>query len=128
MPAITYCTGLPKFRLSVWQALSEEYENDPRPLEGAVWSKSQFALQNEDPGLPRLIGFALVAEDGYLTYLFVRPGWRKLGVGTELLRRATAATWLTCVPELAEYYRKCGFDVAGESHVEGMIRMHRHHS
>lgn len=123
---ITYAVGEPKWRLSVWRALADEFSNDERPLAGVVWSSSYFAFQDEAPGEPKLAGFCLVAADGYVTYLFVRERFRKRGIGTALLERSHAAKWLTCVPEMEAYYMARGFVASSApAHIEGMIRLQR---
>ena len=123
---IVYSQGDPKWRLSVWRALADEFSTDPRPLQGAIWASSCFAFQDERPEEPKLAGFSLVSDDGYLTYLYVRPSFRGCGIGSTLLERCTAARWLTCVPELQAYYAKRGFRPAGTAHVEGMVRLERY--
>jgi GNAT superfamily N-acetyltransferase len=68
-----------------------------------------------------LIGFAHVAWDGgvhaFLLDPTVRPGHRRCGIGTELVRcaadaaRARGCTWLHVdyEPRLAPFYEGCGF-------------------
>jgi GNAT superfamily N-acetyltransferase len=69
----------------------------------------------------RLIGFINVAwdggEHGFLLDPTVDPGYRRRGIGTELVRRAAAVAtarklnWLHVdfAPELSEFYSKAGF-------------------
>ena len=79
----------------------------------------------------KLVGFVNVAWDGgshaFLLDPTVHPEWQRRGIGSELVRRATelarakGAEWLHVdyEPQLAEFYRKCGFrDTAA-----GLIRL-----
>ncbi len=68
-----------------------------------------------------LIGFVYLAWDGgYHAFLLdttVRPEYRRIGIGQELVRRAMQATRTLGVewvhvdfePRLREFYRRCGF-------------------
>jgi len=68
-----------------------------------------------------LIGYVNLAWDGgvhaFLLDTTVRPGWRRRGIGTELVRRAAAVArargveWLhvDCEPHLWGFYARCGF-------------------
>ena len=68
-----------------------------------------------------LVGYVNVAWDGgvhaFLLDPNVKPSWRRRGIGTELVRRATEAAreagceWLHVDydPELEPFYEACGF-------------------
>ncbi|MCX5516949.1 GNAT family N-acetyltransferase [Kaistia defluvii] len=100
----------------LWQvAWGQPGPGDP----GAILSRSLVHLGAYSAA--RLVGFVNVAWDGgvhaFLLDPCVDPSFRRLGIGTKLVRRAAdlarerGALWLHVdfEPHLAGFYRACGF-------------------
>lgn len=95
------------------------WDAEPPPSFAPVLSRSLVHAAAYDDEL--LVGFVNVATDGgvhaFLLDTTVHPHWRRRGIATELVRRATEATrqhgvhWLHVdyEPHLAGFYASCGF-------------------
>jgi GNAT superfamily N-acetyltransferase len=93
-------------------------DHEPREF-GPILARSLAWVTARDGG--ELVGFVNVAGDGgahaFLLDPTVRPDHRRRGIGTALVREATAAardagaTWLHVdyVADLEPFYRGCGF-------------------
>ncbi|MBI4783648.1 MAG: GNAT family N-acetyltransferase [Oscillatoriophycideae cyanobacterium NC_groundwater_1537_Pr4_S-0.65um_50_18] len=73
----------------------------------------------------RLVGLGNAISDGYLVvyfpHLIVHPKYQDLGIGSEIMRRLMEKyrgfhqQMLVAVPDAIEFYKKCGFERAGET-------------
>ncbi|WP_336333967.1 GNAT family N-acetyltransferase [Pseudomonas putida] len=70
------------------------------------------------PGIIAGLSLSPVGHGFWLTGLFVDPQRRSQGVAGHLIEAALAQaggpTWLFCHPDLAPFYLRLGFDMAGQ--------------
>ncbi|MDP9541255.1 GNAT family N-acetyltransferase [Pseudomonas putida] len=70
------------------------------------------------PGIIAGLSLSAVGEGLWLTGLFVDPQQRGQGVAGRLidaaLQHAGGPTWLFCHPDLAPFYQRLGFHMAGQ--------------
>ena len=70
------------------------------------------------PGIVAGLSLSGVGEGFWLTGLFVDPQQRGQGVAGQLieaaLKQARGPTWLFCHPDLAPFYQRLGFHMAGQ--------------
>ena len=70
------------------------------------------------PGIIAGLSLSAVGEGLWLTGLFVDPQLRGQGVAGRLidaaLQHAGGPTWLFCHPDLAPFYQRLGFHMAGQ--------------
>jgi GNAT superfamily N-acetyltransferase len=70
------------------------------------------------PGIIAGLSLSPVGDGYWLTGLFVDPQQRNKGVAGRLidaaLEQANGPTWLFCHPDLAPFYQRLGFHMAGQ--------------
>jgi GNAT superfamily N-acetyltransferase len=86
---------------------------------------SSIAIVVREPSSPRVCAYVAALTDhsvcGYISALEVRPEYRKRGIGTVLLNRATErldvyGIYLSCAAAMIPFYEAVGFkQVAGMS-------------
>lgn len=112
-----------KMQLAIRRLIRKEFQ-DPHPTQNVAWKRGCMFVQ---PEFPKLVGVALVDDDGLLRYLVVREEFRGKQLGSKMLQHVLSqVSHLTCIPDRIPFYARHGFHVTDEpADVEGMVFMRK---